>query len=83
MKNNLTKFLAGAAAGAGLAVAANKYLESDAGKKTSEGAKKMWLDFEKISKSKYKRIQKLSEEKVEDLIDKTLKMWDEFLEKEV
>lgn len=104
MKKDLAKFLAGAAVGAGLGIAASKYLDSESGKKSKESLKKIFTEFyaflgprikmvKNLTKAKYKEIiteaahdygkaKKMSAGTVDDLIEKTVQMWDDFIGEE-
>ena len=88
--------------GAGLGIAAGKYLESEEGKIKKEKMKKMFSDFcsfagskmkmiKNLNKAKYKQVitsaaeeygkmKKISEESIQELVNRTMELWDDFLE---
>ena len=63
MKKNLLGFIAGAAVGAGIGVAANTYFMSEPGKKTKEAVKKMFDDFCSLAEPQIKMVKNLSRSK--------------------
>lgn len=73
MNKSLLKFMTGAAVGVGLSVAVNKYLKSDAGKKTTESARKMLSDFYDFVSPEIKMIKKLSQAKYKQIISAAAK----------
>lgn len=100
MKKHLVGFVAGAATGVALAIAAKKFMETEQGQQTAENAKKVWKDFSKFLEEKkkmiksmtnvkykdivvqaakeYGKIKSLPDEMVDELIKRTLVMWNEF-----